>query len=335
MVVQKEIDLNKPLDANAAPVLAKTTLKPELSKAAIVLHGDRYKQLQAKLTKYVLWHPISIVVYTTVLPVVVGYALWDYISISDNLIEFYHIMMKEKKDFIFSFFTAFPLFASVFASFGFLAYIVGEDMGIITSKFYAQKYCDYIFGFDIKSYSQNETGKDKKLTRKSLDTQLIVYRDSPIAICSLVVDETQSSAANFIVKITGIHVRKVFQKVNFDEVLIDWAVVRARELYQEFPTSKNIKTPPENSSILITIDAYSFDNAFEKTLYNHGFRILDSSFELNPFSPAVSWYKERLYRFLNVSRDTFGLMLTIAKDDIESINSDTKQNNQSKIKKRH
>ena len=51
-------------------------------------------------------------------------------------------------------------------------------------------------------------------------------------------------------------------------------------------------------------------------------------FELNPFSPAVSWYKERLYRFLNVSRDTFGLMLTIAKDDIESINSDTKQNNQ-------
>ena len=28
MVVQKEIDLNKPLDANAAPVLAKTTLKP-------------------------------------------------------------------------------------------------------------------------------------------------------------------------------------------------------------------------------------------------------------------------------------------------------------------
>ena len=99
MVVQKEIDLNKPLDANAAPVLAKTTLKPELSKAAIVLHGDRYKQLQAKLTKYVLWHPISIVVYTTVLPVVVGYALWDYISISDNLIEFYHIMMKEKKRF--------------------------------------------------------------------------------------------------------------------------------------------------------------------------------------------------------------------------------------------
>ena len=97
----------------------KTTLKPELSKAAIVLHGDRYKQLQAKLTKYVLWHPISIVVYTTVLPVVVGYVLWDYISISDNLIEFYHIMMKEKKDFIFSFFTAFPLFASVFASFGF------------------------------------------------------------------------------------------------------------------------------------------------------------------------------------------------------------------------
>ena len=86
-------------------------------------------------------------------------------------------------------------------------------MGIITSKFYAQKYCDYIFGFDIKSYSQKETGKDKKLTRKSLDTQLIVYRDSPIAICSLVVDETQSSAANFIVKITGIHVRKVFQKL--------------------------------------------------------------------------------------------------------------------------
>ncbi|KAK6877468.1 Inorganic phosphate transporter PHO86 [Candida tropicalis] len=334
MAVQKELDLNKPLDSNAAPNLGKTILTPELSKSAIVLHGDRYKQLQAKLTKYVLWHPYAMLAMTTVVPIIFFYSVWDYVSISENLLEFYHLVKKDKKDFIFSILSAFPLFASIFGIFGFLAYIVGEDMGI-ASKNFAQKYCDYVFGFNIRAFAKNDNNEDKKLAKLGQNTELIIYRESPIAVGSLVVDEDQSTVENFVVKITGVHVRKVFQKVDFDEVLIEWAILRTRELYQEFLVSNGLKAPPENSSILITADTYSFDPEFQKTLQENGFRPIDVSFQLNPFDSAVSGFKERIYKFLNVCRITFGLMLSVSKEDIDMIKDSALSNKDLKVRKRN
>ncbi|EMG47136.1 PHO86 Inorganic phosphate transporter PHO86 [Candida maltosa Xu316] len=333
-VEQKDLDLNKPLDVNIPPTLGKTSLTPELSKAAIVLHGDHYKQLQAKLTKYVLWHPYAVILYTLSIPLVIGYGIWEYMIVCDSLIEFYFLIMRNKKDFIFAIFSSFPILASIFGCFGFLAYVVGEDMGIITSKFYAQKYCDSIFGFDIKAFSQNENNKDKKLAKLGKNTELIIYRESPIAIGTLVVDEEQSTTSKFVVKITGIHVRKVFQKVDFDVVLIEWAILRARELYQEYLTSQNVKTPPENSFILVSMDAYSFDGAFEKTLLNNGFKLLDVSYELNPFSPSGSNLMKRVFKLLNVSRDTFGIMLTVGEEDIELLNKNPLTKGENKARKR-
>ncbi|RCK67274.1 Inorganic phosphate transporter PHO86 [Candida viswanathii] len=333
MVVQKDLDLNKPLDASAAPNLGKTSLTPELSKAAIILHGDRYKQLQAKLTKYVLWHPYAMLALTTVVPIIVFYSLWDYITISENLLEFWHLIMKDKKDFVFAILSAFPLFASVFGVFGFLAYVVGEDMGI-ASKNFAQKYCDYVFGFNIKAFSQNENNKDKKLAKKGQNSELIIYRESPIAIGTLVVDEDQSTVENFVVKITGVHIRKVFLKVDFDEVLIEWAILRARELYQELLVAQGLKAPPENSSILITADTYSFDREFQKTLENNSFRPLDISYKLNPFDAGVSGIKERLYRFLNVARVTYGLMLSVSKEDIDLLKDSALSTKDTTVRKR-
>lgn len=333
MVAQKELDLNKPLDASVAPNLGKTSLTPELSKAAIILHGDRYKQLQAKLTKYVLWHPYAMLTMTTVVPIIFFYSLWDYVSISENFIEFFHLIMKDKKEFIFAILSSFPLFASVFAIFGFLAYIVGEDMGI-ASKNFAQKYCDYVFGYNIKSFAQNEDNKDKKLAKKGKNTEVIIYRESPIAIATVIVDEEQSTVENFVVKITGIHVRKVFQKVDFDQVLIEWTVLRARELYQELLVAEGLKTPPENGSILVTIDTFTFDSPFQKILQQNGFRPLDVSYQLTPFDGTVSKFKESIYKFLKVARVTYGLMLAVSKDDVDLIKGSIVSNKDSKVRNR-
>ncbi|CAI5757970.1 unnamed protein product [Candida verbasci] len=310
MAIQKQVDLNQPLDADKQTNLSKSALKPELTEAAITLHGDHYKQSQAKLNKYILTHPFSIFILTLTLPIALGYTLWDYFLISDNLVEFWSIINRNRNDFIYHLLATIPIIGGVLSIFGGFTYLVGEEMGIITNKFIGQKYCDYIFGFDIRAFAKG----DKESNENS---EIIVYRDSPIAIGTIVIDESQSTVENFIVKITGIHVRKVFQKAEFDQLLIDWAVLRSRKLYQEY--LKKNKSKIKEGSIVLTIDGYSFDPHFENILISKGFKKLSSSFELNPFNPGLTWYREILHKFFNISRDTFGLILITSNEDYELI----------------
>ncbi|KAI5969466.1 PHO86 [Candida margitis] len=312
MVTQKHIDLNAPLDVNVPSTLKKSPLTPELAKAAITLHGDRYKQSQANLTRYVIWHPYSIALYSLIFPSILVYSLWDYFEISDNLVEFYTIASRNKRDFAFHVISVAPLIASVFGIFGFFSFILGDEVGTITDRYVAQKYCDFTFGFDIKEFAQDPK---TPLLKEGKNSELVIYRDQPIAIATIKPDWEQSTPENFIVQITGLHVRKVFNKIDFDQMLIEWAVLRSRELYQTYLTSKNSKV--KNGTILIVTDAYSFDKKFEKTLFSSGFRIFNSSYELNPFSPTLKGYQEVLHKLLGLKRDTFGILLTTEKDDVD------------------
>lgn len=329
MVTQKDIDLNTPLDARAPSTLSKSALTPELTKAAVTLHGDRYKQSQANLTRFIIWHPYSFALYSLIFPSILVYALWDYISISDNLVELYFIASRNKRDFIFHIIKSGPTIAGIFGIFGFIAYILGDEVGAITDRYVAQKYCDYTFGFDVKEFAQDPK---TPLLKNGKNSELIIYKDQPIAIGTLKPDWEQSTPDNFIVNITGIHVRKVFKKVDFDQLLIEWAVLRARELYQEYLLQKKSKT--KNGTIFVVTDAYSFDKEQEGTLIRCGFKLLSSSLELNPFSPSLKSYEKFLNRLLGISRDTFGLLLTTERDDVELLKeSDLLEKEQ--LRKRH
>ncbi|EGW33141.1 uncharacterized protein SPAPADRAFT_55072 [Spathaspora passalidarum NRRL Y-27907] len=323
MAIQKEVDLNEPLDAHEAPTLSKTPLKPEFAKAALILHGDTYKQLQAKLNRFIFWHPIAIIAYFLLIPAALLYNLWDFVEVSDSAWEFFLLGKKNPKDFIYGIIAAFPMVAGIFATFGLITYIMGDDIGNITSAFVAQKYCDKVFGFDIKKFAQltgHETDVDSiKLLKKGLNTQIIMYRESPIAICTVVVDEEQSTPESFIVEITGLHVRKVFENVDFHELLIEWAVLRTRELYEEYAKQKKVKT--QEGTILITTDAYSFDKRLQTCLYNTNFGVMSKDVELNRFSDTLNKPKEILHKLLGVSRDTFGLALSTAKEDEQIVHN--------------
>ncbi|KAI5966425.1 PHO86 [Candida pseudojiufengensis] len=313
MIEQKEIDLNSPLDANKPATLVKTSLRPDLSKAALILHGDYYKQSQSNLTRYVFWHPFSIMVYTTLIPVILGFVLWDYISVSENLYEFYLIAMRNKNDFIFNILRGVPVIASIFASFGFISYIVGEDVGSIANNLVNKNYCDDIFGFKLTEFVKEKN----KIGKNGENSNLISYREQPIAIVTLKPDLKQSTVDNFIVQISGIHVRKVFQKVDFDNLLIEWAVLRSRELYQEY--LKNSKSNVTNGSIFITTSCYSFNKNLFQALLNNGFKIIDQSYEFNPFEPTTKPLQKFVYKLIGATNNTFGIVLSTNEEDFELI----------------
>ncbi|RLV95811.1 Inorganic phosphate transporter PHO86 [Spathaspora sp. JA1] len=324
MAVQKEVDLNQPLDAHEAATLAKTPLKPEFARAALILHGDTYKQSQAKLNRYIFWHPIAVIAYFLLIPAALLYNLWGFIEVSDSALEFVMFAKKNPKDFFFGVISAFPMIAGLFATFGLITFIMGDDIGGITSSFVAQKYCDKVFGFDIKKFASltgHETDAESvKLLKQGLNTEIIMYRESPIAICTLVVDEQQSTPEGFIVEITGLHVRKVFENVDFYELLIEWAVLRSRELYFEYAKQKKIKSS-EGNTILITTEAYSFDKRLQDCLYTTNFGVMSKDLELNKFGETLNKPKEILHKILRVSRDTFGLALSTAKEDEEIVHN--------------
>ncbi|KAI5953666.1 PHO86 [Candida jiufengensis] len=324
MIEQKEIDLNKPLDADKPATLEKSTLTPALTKASLILHGDYYKQSQSNLSKFVFWHPISILVYTTLVPLVFGFVLWDYLSISENLVEFYTIASKNRNDFIFNILRGAPIVASIFASFAFIGYILGDDVGAIATNFISKNYCNSVYGFDVTEFVKEKS--KAKVLKNGENTNIISYRDQPIAIITLVPDLKQSTPENFVVKITGIHVRKVFQKVDFDNLLIEWAVVRSRELYQEY--LKDSKTNVKKGSILITADCYSFNKKLARALQIHGFQILDKSFELNPFEDTAKSYEKLIHKILGASLDTYGIILSTDEEDYELLkNSELLEHN--------
>lgn len=329
MVAQKDIDLNTPLDAQRPSTLIKSPLTPELAKAAVTLHGDRYKQSQANLSRSIIWHPYFVALYSLIFPSVLAYYLWDYISISDNLVELYIIASRNKKDFIFHVLMAAPTITGIFGIFGFMAYILADEVGTITDRYVAQKYCDFTFGFDVKEFAQDPK---TPLLKNGKNSELVIYRDQPIAIATLKPDWEQSTPENFIVNITGIHVRKVFNQVGFDKLLIEWAVLRSRELYQDYLIRKGSKV--KNGTIFVISDAYSFDKHQEKTLLHCGFKLLSSSFELNPFNTSLKSYQKFLHKLLDIRRDTFGLLLTTERDDVELLKeSDLLEKEQ--LRKRH
>ncbi|KAG5421640.1 PHO86 [Candida metapsilosis] len=329
MVAQKDIDLNEPLDEKVSSTLSKSALTPELTKAAITLQGDRYKQLQAKLTKFIIWHPYFVTFYIILFPSVLVYYLWDFISISESMIELYYIISRNKRDFFVQIIVSAPVMAGIFGIFGFIAYILGDQIGAITDKYVAQKYCDYTFGFDVKEFASDPK---TPLLKNGKNTELVVYRNQPIAVATLKPDWDQCTEENFIVNITGVHVRKVFAQVDFDQFLFEWAILRSRELYQEFLIQKNSKV--KNGTIFIVTDAYSFDTQQQKLLARNGFRLLSSSWELNPFNPSLKSYEKALNKLFGISRGTFGLLLTTEKDDVELLKgSDILENGQ--VRKRH
>lgn len=327
MAIQKDVNLNEPLSDKVPPTLGKTSLTPELSQAALILHGDYYSQLQGRCNRYVFWHTFSTTFLIISTSIFTYYRLYDYISVSESIGEFFSFFSKSR-DFQFQVMGVLPWLVCIFGIVGIVAHFVSDVFKDISVKLPQLKYMEKIFGFNLREYAKlsqsallkqkrNLTSKDTVFLKNGENTHLVIYRDSPIAIITLKPLLDESSESNFVIKITGLHVRKAFAKVDFDVLLLEWSYERARELLKEYKPSKNAK-------ITLLADAFSFDKQLIKTLENQSFQKISSSFTLNSFEddsgsqPGFFSYvtSTGAYKAFGISKDTYRLTLQDKTADI-------------------
>lgn len=276
MAIQKEVNLNEPLDVQAKPTLKQTNLTPDLAEGVLNLHGDYYRQLQAKCNRYIFWNPVSISAWFIGLSIHAYWILSQVIRESPTFAD----MLKHEHVFTHGLMIL-PGLIVVTAFVGLIAFLISDDFRSISDKLEIKAYYSALFGFDLVNFAglpstQITKSADKQLLKQGENSSVLVYRESPIAVATVVPVPEKSTADEFVVQISGLHVRKVFEKVDFDEVLLDWAIERAQALN----TKKAAK-------VSIYIDAYSFDTKRIKTLKDRFFEKVSSTTILNPFVEIV------------------------------------------------
>lgn len=315
--------MNEPLNEKVPPVLAETELTPELAQATLTLHGDYYSQLQGKCNRYVFSHPICTTFLVVSSGIFLFYRLNDFITVSDTVGEFISFFIKSR-DFQYQAFAILPFFVCIFGLTAVIAHFVSDVYKHISVELPKAKYTEELFGFNLRQFAtlsasqllkakRKLTHKEKVFLEGGANTRIVLYRESPIAVITLRPSLSESTEKEFVVRITGLHVRKAFAKVDFDVLLLEWCYKRVRTLLQEY-ASKN----PSNPDSLITIlaDAYSFDKAAIRTLETQSFRKVSSSSILNKFEydpkseEGISYITTTgAYNLFGISRDTYSLTL--------------------------
>ncbi|CAK7891571.1 hypothetical protein CAAN1_01S05864 [[Candida] anglica] len=291
MAIQKTLNLNAPLNANTSATLKSTELVPELAEASLTLHGDNYRQRQVRCNRFVFWHPISMTFFTASLVLYVCVQYRDYVSQADSIGEFFEFALDDR-DFLFRLFMTLPGIVCLAACVSCVAYFLSDDFRTISDKLPEHGYVNELYGFNLRNYAKlPEGGKnvttstEKELLKNGKNSSLLIYRDSPIAIATVKPLLEKSDQENFFVSVTGLHIRKVFAKVDFDDLLLDWVNQRATELLGEY-----IKTNKKNKGAKVTIlvEVFNFEKEFIKTLESKFYSKVNVSYDLNTFPEIVA-----------------------------------------------
>lgn len=340
MAVQKEINLNQPLDGSKETTLSKTSLTPDLSQAALTLHGDRYNQLQVGLNRLLFWHPLLVVTLLLPISIYFAYQSYDYLFIVDSIGEFVDLFFTKEnmRDHLVA---LMPLLLFTVMFLTIFSFYLSDELKNISEKFKTGPYMEALFGFDLRKFAKLETDesiispKERQQLKLGENTQLIVYRDSPIAVAT-VVPLSKPTVTDYYVTITGLHVRKVFAKVDFETLLLDWCLLRSRELHAEFTNNK------ENVSgckIHVTIQCYNFEKAFIAKLKAHKFELINKSSELNPFEDLETKKQGVItnffYSIFGIERNIYGLSIIAANASDDKLLSTAKDfSKKSTVRKR-
>lgn len=143
-----------------------------------------------------------------------------------------------------------------------------------------------IYGVDLKNLARGEK-QDKTLLD---NTQIIVYRDTPIAVVSVLENKPLSKKDSLVMGVSTIGCRRVYLKSGILEDLIDWALIRTKNHQKEHPQFKH------GESMKLLVDVYSFETYTKKTLAKKGFSMIESyKLPENKFLAGMFGIKKELW----------------------------------------
>ncbi|KAM9938015.1 hypothetical protein OXX80_002477 [Metschnikowia pulcherrima] len=280
MAQQKKVDLNKPLDATEEAKIRRTPLEPASATAALTLHGDYYRQVQSKTNHAIVWHPITQVYLLVVFVVATVYVFRELVDVSDSISEFFSLL-KYHKYVLTKYFPA-MIFAA--GTVGLVSFTITDEFRVISDKLASDAYMAQIFRFPLRVYAnaQPTDANTKFVEAASQSTDLVEYRNSPIAIVTVVPLPDMSTTDTFHAKITGLHVRKAYRTAGVEKDLLEFAKEKARLLCNRYVSDNNIHT--NNIRIVLAAEAYSVDKSLTSLYAEEGFSVKGTSTKLDPFA---------------------------------------------------
>ncbi|GBL49122.1 hypothetical_protein [Candidozyma auris] len=316
MVYQQDLDLHKPLNKDLPPNIRRTQLSPRLALSALTLHGDLYRQLQSRCNASIFWHPVTQLFMQTVLGLTLLYQYSELWEISDTWGEFATLVWNNK----YLVTSMFPSLIFVAGMVGLVSFLLTDELRTVSDRLAGDAYQSRLFKFPLKIFA-NANGKEYELNttadfmnNASESTELIEYRESPVAVVTVIPLPDESSRDVFYAKISGLHVRKSYAKAGLQNDLLDIAIEKAKKLALRYIKDNNIKK--KNIKTVLLCDAYTFDSINKPIIEQKGFEEKSRSTQLDPF--AVDKKPENfLYlipdslvkKFFGIYRNTYQLVI--------------------------
>ena len=143
-----------------------------------------------------------------------------------------------------------------------------------------------IYGVDLKRLASGEK-QDKNLLE---NTEIIVYRNTPIAVVSVLENKSLSKKDSLVMGISTVGCRRVYLKSGILEDLLDWALIRTKNYQKEHPQFKH------GESMKLLVDVYSFEYNTKQTLSKKGFSMIESyKLPENKFLAGLFGIKKELW----------------------------------------
>ncbi|CEP64512.1 Pho86p LALA0_S12e00540g [Lachancea lanzarotensis] len=260
----KQIDasLHEPINKDAPPTIYGTHLTPELANASLNLSVDFLKQQQSLANRAVIWHPktLGFSLFCTLIYLAPNAVLpKNTRSASGFIVQF--VLMNQTV-----LLTA-GIVLLMTTSFAFtLLSKLTESLFQAKVDAVVKSEGELVFGCKLEQLANSII----KPTEKLKNTQIIVYRDTPIALASVSENEAVSNADSLVMGVSAIGTRRVYVKSGIIEDLLDWALLRTKNIQtgsQKFKSDRSMK---------LLVDVYSFDHALKDTLAKKGFSLIKS-----------------------------------------------------------
>lgn len=312
MVAQVDLDLNKPLDADAQSIIARVAMNPSLALLALTLHGDYYRQLQSKCNRRIVWDPLLQLVLVTLFVGITAYIFRDIYQIADSFGEFLSLLWANK----FALTNLFPALIIIGGFIGVITFTITDEFRNMSDVMSTDEAMAKVFRFPLRIYANaRESDMDSTLIESgSRSTDLIMYRNSPIAVITVVPEPEKSSDKVFYAKITGLHVRKSYAKAGLEEDLLQYAKAKALELSEKY--AKDNKFNGKKIKTILLADAYTVDPVLPALYLRNGFKVTGSSYHINSFQREKNSEKimkivplSVLYKFFSIQRLSYELEL--------------------------
>lgn len=261
----KQVDarLNEPLNSETPPTIFSSDLKPEYATAALNMAADFVRQKQSLANMSVLGHPLIVVFVWMVAIYFAAPKVTVPADFGDTFFSFIWRSISQNKSVV-----------PTVIIFGCLSTIVVFTlMSRVTETFFNSLSRDIldsqgqnVFGVNLKKLVEKKC-TDQEL-QQAKNTYIVVYRDTPVALVSLVENKILSTKDSLVMSVSTMGSRKVYEKSGIIEDLIDWCTIRTKQQYVQGHHEGKMK---------LLIDIYSFDVDIKGILKRKGFTLVKST----------------------------------------------------------